>query len=206
MRGLGTASVVVVDNSTDDALPLIKAFSSTGVGAIYLSGDPDEFPPPNTLRGIRLVALDIHLTDTDMPDEQVVRQPVQVLRSILDHDNGPYLVVLWTSKRELAELFREYVKDIEWPPVLTCVLAKDQVRDENGEFSRANSEGNRRTHSGCLSARSDDTLGSDRPRRSIRNTRFVGTRLGYGLDGRSRNRTRHPRPREYTTRGVERSR
>jgi hypothetical protein len=114
---------------------MIKAFSSTGVGALYLSGDPDEFPPPNTLRGIRLVALDIHLTDADMPDEQVVRQPVRVLQSILYRDNGPYLVVLWTSRHDLAELFGEYVKDIEWPPVLTCVLAKSQVRDDDGAFS-----------------------------------------------------------------------
>jgi hypothetical protein len=137
VRGLATASVVVVDNNPEDALPLIKAFSSAGVGAIYLSGDPDEFPTLGILRGIRLVALDIHLTDADMPDEQTARQPVQVLQSIIDRSNGPYLVLLWTSRLGLAELFREYVTDIEWPPVLTCVLGKDEVRDDDGGFSLA---------------------------------------------------------------------
>jgi hypothetical protein len=135
VRGLSTASVIVVDNDPDDALPLIRAFSSSGVGAIYLTGDRDEFPAASTLRGIRLIALDIHLTDVDMPDRQIARQPVQVLQSIIERDNGPYLVLLWTSRPELAELFREYVKDIEWPPVLTCVLSKDKVRDGNGDFS-----------------------------------------------------------------------
>ena len=135
MRGLATASVIVVDDSPKDALPLIKAFSSTGVGAIYLSGDPGEFPESRTLRGIRLIALDIHLTDTEMSDEQTARQPVQVLQAIMDRRNGPYLVLLWTTRPELAELFREYVKAIDWPPVLTCVLGKDEVRDDDGDFS-----------------------------------------------------------------------
>lgn len=135
MIGLATASVVVVDNDPEDALPMIKAFSSTGVGAIYLSGEPDEFPPSNSLRGIRLVALDIHLTNADLPDEQTARQPVQVLQSIMGRHNGPYMVLLWTSRPELAELFREYVQKIEWPPVLTCVLSKDKVRDDEGTLS-----------------------------------------------------------------------
>jgi hypothetical protein len=135
VRGLATASVVVIDNDPEDALPLIKAFSSAGVGAIYLSGDRDEFPDASALRGIRLIALDIHLTNLDMSDEQTVRQPVQVLQSIIERGNGPYLVLLWTSRPELAELFRRYVKDIEWPPVMTCVLGKDKVRDDEGGFS-----------------------------------------------------------------------
>lgn len=135
MIGLATASVAVIDNDPNEGLPLIKAFSSAGIGAIYLSGDPDEFPEPNTLKGVRLVALDIHLTDADMDDEQTARQPVQVLKCIMGRANGPYMVLLWTTRPELAELFHRYVKEIEWPPVFTCVLSKSEVRDEDGILS-----------------------------------------------------------------------
>ena len=54
---------------------------------------------------------------------------------MVDRNNGPYMVLLWTSHGELEDYFRQYVAELDWPPVQTCVLRKADVRDDNGEFN-----------------------------------------------------------------------
>lgn len=132
MQGLATASVLVADNNPDDAVPLIESLSSRGIGTLYLSGQPDKFPAKGTLRGIRLAILDVDLVDGDRPEEVIAGDPVRLLGAIMTSDNGPYLVLLWTASPSLEAAFIDQAKSLEWPPVATFTIAKQDVRDNGG--------------------------------------------------------------------------
>lgn len=134
MHGLATSAVLVVDDNPGDALPLIQSLSTRGVGALYLSGDPDQFPSKGAVRGVRLAVLDIDLLGVDQSDEEMVKLPVRVLDSVIGPANGPYMVLLWTTNDTLEVLFREEVSELAWPPVATCVLSKGDVRDDANAF------------------------------------------------------------------------
>lgn len=129
MNGLGTSAVLVVDDDEADAVPLIQSLSSEGVGSLYLSGDPDHFPTKGTLRGIRLAVLDVDLLGVDRPAAEMVKDPLRVLDAVITRDNGPYMVLLWTTNDTVEELFREGAATLDWPPVATCVLSKSDVRN-----------------------------------------------------------------------------
>lgn len=129
MNGLGTSAVLVVDDDQADAVPLIQSLAAEGVGSLYLSGDPGQFPRKGTLRGIRLAVLDVDLLGLDRPPEEMVKDPLRVLDAVITRDNGPYMALLWTTNDTVEELFQQGAATLEWPPVATCVLSKSEVRN-----------------------------------------------------------------------------
>lgn len=136
MKGLRTSSVLVVDNDTSEGMPLIQALSRTGVGVIYLTGNPAEFPSSLPV-GVRLVFLDMNLSDADLDDDQIVQLPISVLDAVIADGNGPYLVILWTAHAHLAAAFTSQAAMLPWPPVDVCVISKDEAKDDEGNFDTA---------------------------------------------------------------------
>lgn len=90
-------SVVIIDENSDEALPIIKALSKSGISTTYYSGiKEDEFPkPPSQI--IRLVFLDLQLIDSVTDEHQIATSLVQVLKRIIPTNNGPYILVLWSK-------------------------------------------------------------------------------------------------------------
>ena len=132
MHGLRTSSVLVLDDTEDDAFRILKSLALRGVGAILVTGPVEGTLPSRPLKGIRLAVLDIHLgIGTDSPSR--VRSTRDIVSRLIDGDNGPYVAVIWTSNPEDYVLFSDELKTIECPPLLTVMLEKVHVLDLSPE-------------------------------------------------------------------------
>ena len=136
MHGLRTSSVLILDDSDEDALRIQKSLSSRGIGAILVSGAPDERRPSEPITGVRVAVLDINLGLLTDPGGQV-RHTAGLVDTLIHPRNGPYIAVVWTSNPEDFDLFREKLEANRCPPVLTVKLDKNEVLEESDEAARA---------------------------------------------------------------------
>ena len=126
MHGLRTSSVLVLDDSDDDALKIQKSLALRGIGAVLVPGGPGERRPETSLVGIRVAVLDIHLgIQGDAPDQ--VRHTKNIVNQLIDRENGPFVAVVWTGNPEDFELFEKALQEIDCPPVRTVPLEKTAV-------------------------------------------------------------------------------
>ena len=126
MQGLRTTSVLIVDDCDADALKIQKSLALQDIGAVLVSGAPDQARPVCPLSGIRVAVLDIHLGfGTDGISR--VNYTTGIVDSLIHSENGPYVAVVWTSNREDYELFKSKLRTIKCPPVLTVKLDKGEV-------------------------------------------------------------------------------
>ena len=136
MRGLATARALVVDDVPEEAGALLAALGMAGVGAIYLNGDFEKFPP-EPLRGIRLTALDMFLTPVHDPTA-AAGQVVSLLERVLAEDNGPYVAITWTTSGDASAAFRAAITGMTQAkrPLAVLELDKADVRHD-GNFDHA---------------------------------------------------------------------
>lgn len=109
MLGLKTARVLVLDDNFDEARPIIESLSLAGVGCLYHDGDigSHESNGQNLLHGIRVAFVDLNLKP-DLREENaaMAKRCVDVLKKVLDQDDNPLFVVLWTKEEEAATILR----------------------------------------------------------------------------------------------------
>ena len=100
MDSLRSTRVVVVDDETDEALPLISALSKLGIGALYYDGTRENLPR-KPMSGIRLVFLDLRLagSPTAQP-KHLISQTLSVLSQIVDLKACPAGIIYWTKHEE----------------------------------------------------------------------------------------------------------
>ena len=109
MNGLGGARVVLLDDEYSEAVPVIKAFSKMGVPVAFFDGKGAELPTKKKkLRGVRLAILDMNLGVTGS-DETIASTLVQTFGSIIDDNDGPYGILIWTNHPDLKDLVARYV-------------------------------------------------------------------------------------------------
>ena len=132
MHGLRTSSVLVLDDSDDDALEIQKALALEGIGTIFVSGAEGREQPSKPLRGIRVAVLDIHLLAVESDVAQQVRHTKGIVNGLIDRENGPYVAVAWTSNHDAFTLFAEELQKLDCPPALTVSLEKRPVLDLKG--------------------------------------------------------------------------
>jgi CheY-like chemotaxis protein len=135
MNGLRTGRVVVIDDDPVDSAALMSALSTLGIAATFFSGDKDRLPA-SKLKGVRLVALDLNLSGFGGKEaKETIGHALSVLRSIVDDDNGPFVVLAWTSSgdEEIKELVRQLpdAHPSARPPFVVP-LKKADVKDSNG--------------------------------------------------------------------------
>lgn len=103
---------VAIDDNLDELRMLVESLHELGapcVGHHYRAERP---VPPELLRGIRILFLDLHLIGGVQGGE---KQAFEVIRDILEQginpDSGPYVIVLWTSHAEKADAFQKHLID-----------------------------------------------------------------------------------------------
>ncbi|GEM_PF-1511847 len=93
--------IVVVDNKFDEVNSLLKAFANQGVPYIYTDGSLG-YLPAEPLVGVRYVFLDIELNGMQgQNDKTKASGLMQVLEKIIDKNNGPYVILFWTTHEEV---------------------------------------------------------------------------------------------------------
>jgi hypothetical protein len=88
-------SVLIIDDRIDDIIPLIQLLSKKGIATTYYSGKDSDLPEVPTQK-IRLVFADIQLfgpSDSNSYAQNIRR----ILDSLVSENNGPYLLVIWST-------------------------------------------------------------------------------------------------------------
>jgi hypothetical protein len=134
MNGLSGARVVLLDDESTEALPVIKAFSRVGVPAVFFDGKESDLPKSTKkLRGVRLAILDMNLGVTGT-DKTIASTLVQTFSKIISPDNGPYGILIWTNHPELKDDVARYI--YEHPtlpkPVFIVMLKKAVFKKHGG--------------------------------------------------------------------------
>ncbi len=98
MTGIRISGAAIVDDNYNDAWPMIRILSSNGISVVYYSGDLEDLPdsPPG---GIRVLFLDLWLNDA-MELKTRISKLINVLKKLIGKENGPYLIIVWTSHKE----------------------------------------------------------------------------------------------------------
>lgn len=109
MNGLGGARVILLDDEASEAIPVIKALAKIGVPVAFFDGNDSELPTKNKkLRGVRLAILDMNLGVTGS-NESIASTLVQTFGRIIDENNGPYGILIWTNHPDLKGTVARYI-------------------------------------------------------------------------------------------------
>lgn len=109
IENLATSRVLVVDDKPDEAVPILTALGKAGVGCVYVKGDKFEELPTKPIEGIRLVFLDMRLAEGG-DSKSVLSKTVNVLKTCVDENTIPLIVVCWTRHTEDVAEFTDVVK------------------------------------------------------------------------------------------------
>ena len=115
--------VLIIDDQITEARPLINLLSSKGVSTIYYSGRPEEFPE-TPFEDVRLVFCDLRLT-TALDVKSVVSNIVAILRAVVAPENGPYILLVWsTCEDDYLDALNETLSEEKKKPVFILPLTK----------------------------------------------------------------------------------
>lgn len=87
--------VLVIDDRIEEAMPLLSILGQKGVSTIYFSGMQEEFPE-TPFNEIRLVFCDLKFYATS-DSKTIVSNVVGILHRLIAADNGPYILLIWSS-------------------------------------------------------------------------------------------------------------
>ena len=128
--------IIMVDDNEEDLLKLSNIFYSRGIGCkkfIY-----DSFYS-NPLKGVRMLFLDINLNQAQ--SEQQRNSTLQdAITRYIHKDNGPYILVLWTSNTEWIANFKTFVTRnhnedfIKHSPFYITNIDKTEFYNENNSL------------------------------------------------------------------------
>lgn len=140
MIGLRGARVIVVDDDEKEAMPILKAFSKKGISTAFFDGTLRSLPAKSSrLSGVRLAILDMDLIGGRVDERSKASALVKYLENILNPENGPYVMLVWTNHPELKDLVENYLfSDKAIPtPILTMMVTKAECKNRRGNFNLA---------------------------------------------------------------------
>lgn len=125
--------VVIVDDCFHEVLPLINILNKDRIPVMYFTGNKKELPPKK-LQGVRVFFLDLRFSPSVDP-KTIVSNACNILKNILENDNGPYLLIIWSSTGdEYKSDLEEALKDKPYKPEFILCLSKAdyfQTKDSN---------------------------------------------------------------------------
>ncbi len=135
-------SVVIIDNQPEEALPILGALSKHGISATYYKGNSPEELPKCPMQLVRLVFLDLQLIETS-DENHIAKHVANVLDKIISHDNGPYILVIWSKNyAKYGEVVQSEIGSLDHlKPVCIlnfnkrdCLIEKTSNKIDNSEF------------------------------------------------------------------------
>lgn len=115
--------VVIVDDCFGEILPLINILNKNTIPIIYYTGKTSELPI-KPLQGIRIFFLDLRFS-TNTDSKTIVSNACNILKTILDDNNGPYLLIIWSSTgNEYKDELEKALEDKLYRPEFILCLSK----------------------------------------------------------------------------------
>jgi hypothetical protein len=110
--------VVVIDDKPDEVKALISALSKEKVPFVYYSKEDGSDLPEQPINNVRLIFLDLLLVvdSENLSPQTVIGIIASRLRSILSRENGPYVLIYWSTqedrfKKPLENAFKTILAD-----------------------------------------------------------------------------------------------
>src|SRR5438309_1877355 len=111
MDALRTARVLIVDDSPEEAMPVVQALGTLGIGCVYVSGERiEDIEKLKPFSGIRVAFVDMKL-GIEGTARQVVAKTVKVLNAVLSKDTSPIVLIAWTNHPEFVQEFTRAVRE-----------------------------------------------------------------------------------------------
>ncbi len=115
--------VVIVDDCIEEILPLINILNKKTVPILYYSGNLEDLPE-EPLQGIRVFFLDLRFS-TNTDEKTIVSNACNILSKILGDNNGPFLLIVWSSTgSEYREKLEQELIGKSYCPEYTLYLSK----------------------------------------------------------------------------------
>lgn len=106
-------SIVILDDKFMEAEPLIKLLSKNNKSFRYYDGRFENLPLERVEKeATRLVFLDYNLTEGTTGNASQVSTITANLRRIIDKENGPYFILLWSKNKDDAQEFNEDMGEV----------------------------------------------------------------------------------------------
>ena len=122
------ARVVAIDDQKADLTGIVNALHKTGVGVL-----PFLYTGESSLRkcaaGVRIIFSDISVLGSGGPAHQQHAAVAAILDRILDDENGPWMMVAWTSSPDQVDDLHRVLVDTLGPsraPMASIPLAKSE--------------------------------------------------------------------------------
>jgi hypothetical protein len=130
-------AVVIVDDNIEEIEPLIYYFTNKGVPTFVSDGKQSSLPS-TPLNGVRLLFLDMELISSNNPRD-ISTKLVTVIQRMIGMQNGPYILILWSTKNGQYEKdFRELLykdSDTVLNPISIIAFKKEDIfEDQNDEL------------------------------------------------------------------------
>jgi len=127
--------VVVIDDESKDALPLIKVLSRQKISTTYFSGRIEELPNKH-FTDVRIVFLDIVLEGMSGREEEKIILSVlyKVIEKIISPENGPFILILWTKHDNYNDTLEKMLKNQNYQPILLNLQKTECMKEDNDEY------------------------------------------------------------------------
>lgn len=128
-------SIILVDDSQEDLRRLTSIFAQRGIGCRVFQYDGIEFPE-NPLKGVRMVFMDINLSNSGDENSQFAVLE-EALRKYIAKENSYFALVFWTTHTDYIDRFKEFVnRDADNAndlpkPMLIASIDKTQFVDDD---------------------------------------------------------------------------
>jgi len=125
--------VVIIDDNIKEVEALIKVLSKHRTSITYFTGANNELPD-TPFPDVRIVFLDVVLEGlTGKDTKTIVSTLIGILGKIVDKNNGPFVIVLWTKHPEHVKGLKKALKTEKYKYILIDLEKKDFF-DQNGGF------------------------------------------------------------------------
>jgi hypothetical protein len=115
-------SIIIVDDQTEDAIPIMKLLASKGIASTYYTGNDDTLLPTRPTQKVRLIFCDIELIPS-IPAHSHAQIIAKILDRLISNDNGPYVLALWSERLVgHAETVQAELTSPSFPKRPLCVI------------------------------------------------------------------------------------
>jgi hypothetical protein len=125
MNTMRTARVLIIDDRPDEAMPVVQALGTLGIGCVYVSGEKiEDVERLKPFAGIRIAFVDMKLA-IEGTAREVVAKTVRVLKAVLSNKTLPIVLIAWTDHPEYVEEFTRVTKQ-ELPFIVPLLIHRMQ--------------------------------------------------------------------------------
>lgn len=127
-------SIIVVDDDRESLERIARVFNGHGIGCKLIETDGMNDLPKTPLKGVKIAFFDISFNNQG--DENAMFATLKdIIKTIISRDNGPFVLVFWTTNKDEIDKFIEFVNRDEHSndlanPISIIPLEKTAFNDE----------------------------------------------------------------------------